>query len=535
MKTSSVTLRRVVVWALVIALLATMGLAAAAGTAGAATPKYTLTVTNCGVTTTAKACKISVTLKKGKTKVKSATAYLQYWNGTKWVTEKGGTFKIKKGKGSVSIKRGLTAGEPTVRTYRVKVSGKKTGDAFTVTFVPSTFGVTVSGGGHGVGMSQFGAYQLSREGRTAAEILQYYYPGTRVDGSVNRSGRNVRVQVFGQPSDSASGATLTINSGSLTVTANGKAYPTKAKTSIKVGRSGTNATAKVTLSNGKAATVQASRLVFTWPGTSNVKVSGAHGTYRYGNLQATVINGRVNLSNELAMNTEYLYGVREMYLDWGSDANRGLEALKAQAIAVRTRVILHASKANTDFGDGQPDPACDCQIRDDTQDQYFAGWSAFAEPGSYWRSAVDQTMTTTTVTAVRPPAGYPGSFAETPYFGSTAQGEGIGTGANADVWGRAQLPYLPSVPDPYSALAPKNDWLKPASKAVSQATLQGIFETDLPIIAVEVTERYDGGLVKSLTATLLGGEIRTRTRTANYWQNALALRSPWIVAPIQPK
>lgn len=50
-----------------------------------------------------------------------------------------------------------------------------------------------------------------------------------------------------------------------------------------------------------------------------------------------------------------------------------------------------------------------------------------------------------------------------------------------------------------------------------------------------MTERYDGGLVKSLTATLLGGEIRTRTRTANYWQNALALRSPWIVAPIQPK
>ena len=37
MKTSSLTLRRVVVWALVIALLATMGLAAAAGTAQAAT------------------------------------------------------------------------------------------------------------------------------------------------------------------------------------------------------------------------------------------------------------------------------------------------------------------------------------------------------------------------------------------------------------------------------------------------------------------------------------------------------------------
>ncbi len=37
MNTSSPTLRRVIVWALVIALLATMGLAAAAGTAQAAT------------------------------------------------------------------------------------------------------------------------------------------------------------------------------------------------------------------------------------------------------------------------------------------------------------------------------------------------------------------------------------------------------------------------------------------------------------------------------------------------------------------
>lgn len=37
---------------------------------------------------------------------------------------------------------------------------------------------TGGGWGHGVGMSQHGAYQLARDGKTFAEILAHYYPGT---------------------------------------------------------------------------------------------------------------------------------------------------------------------------------------------------------------------------------------------------------------------------------------------------------------------------------------------------------------------
>ncbi len=36
------------------------------------------------------------------------------------------------------------------------------------------------GWGHGVGLSQYGAMGLARQGRTAEEILAFYYPGTRV-------------------------------------------------------------------------------------------------------------------------------------------------------------------------------------------------------------------------------------------------------------------------------------------------------------------------------------------------------------------
>lgn len=42
--------------------------------------------------------------------------------------------------------------------------------------------VTISGEGygHGVGMSQWGAYQMAKDGRTPEEIIQYYFKGVRI-------------------------------------------------------------------------------------------------------------------------------------------------------------------------------------------------------------------------------------------------------------------------------------------------------------------------------------------------------------------
>ena len=36
------------------------------------------------------------------------------------------------------------------------------------------------GWGHGVGLCQWGAYSMAKDGRTYKEILAYYYPGTDV-------------------------------------------------------------------------------------------------------------------------------------------------------------------------------------------------------------------------------------------------------------------------------------------------------------------------------------------------------------------
>lgn len=48
------------------------------------------------------------------------------------------------------------------------------------------FEITTLGNGHGVGMSQYGARYLARQGRDYKYILNYYYPGTKLV-SLNRS------------------------------------------------------------------------------------------------------------------------------------------------------------------------------------------------------------------------------------------------------------------------------------------------------------------------------------------------------------
>jgi stage II sporulation protein D len=521
MKTSSLTLRRVVVWALVIALLATMGLAAAAGTAQAA-PKYTLTAKGCGTTTTDKACKITVTYKKGKTKVTKATAELQYFNGTTWVTEK--KLKVKKGIGSVSVKHKVMD-----RTYRIKV-GSTTSKAFAVSYLPATFTVEGSGFGHGAGMPQYGALAWLREnpGSAHRDVLEYFYQGA-VLGTANNNDRTIKVQVLGPPSDSRKTTTVSVTSGGFTIRdGNGKILATtKSKKPVSIGVSGSKATAKVTLATGKAKTVSAARLVLTWGSGATASVAGASGSYRYGNLQVTVLQKRPNVVNELKMNTEYLYGVDEMPSSWGKQT-AGLEALKAQAVAARSYTIVQVSRINEKYGSGAANPACDCQLVDNTDNINFTGWKkAGGVDNGLWRRAIDETMTPTRVEIMRESAAVGAGIAETTFYSATGKGSGYGTGNNADVFGTAALQYLTSVPDPFSAMAAPpsvNSWSKPP--AVSQAKAKSLFGGAVKRLAV--TERYPGGLVRTITATLANGNAKAITKSATGWMRTLGAQSPWI-------
>ena len=52
--------------------------------------------------------------------------------------------------------------------------------AFTISFTDNAVTFSVTGYGHGVGMSQYGANVMAQEGKTYQEILTWYYTGTTV-------------------------------------------------------------------------------------------------------------------------------------------------------------------------------------------------------------------------------------------------------------------------------------------------------------------------------------------------------------------
>ena len=54
------------------------------------------------------------------------------------------------------------------------------GPSFTVQYADRTFSVTTHGYGHGVGLSQWGARGMALEGKSCADILAWYYPGTQL-------------------------------------------------------------------------------------------------------------------------------------------------------------------------------------------------------------------------------------------------------------------------------------------------------------------------------------------------------------------
>ena len=51
---------------------------------------------------------------------------------------------------------------------------------FTIEQIGSNIKITTKGFGHGVGMSQYGALGMAREGYTYDQILEHYYQGTNL-------------------------------------------------------------------------------------------------------------------------------------------------------------------------------------------------------------------------------------------------------------------------------------------------------------------------------------------------------------------
>ena len=270
----------------------------------------------------------------------------------------------------------------------------------------ATFVVTGHGWGHGVGLSQWGAYGYAQKGFDYEKIVLHYFPGTELGAApVSR----VRVLL-------TSGVkTLTVNStvdfkvrdGSGVVhTLSAGAYPLTAALKLRV-------------DGQPKATAFPGPLLFQ-PGSAALALK-----HRYrGSIQVDVDAGKLRAINMVGLE-QYLYGVvpSEMPYTWHP------EALKAQAIAARSYAL--ATRRTGAF-----------DLYPDTRSQVYLGIE-HEKPST--NAAVNATAGQVVL--------YDGEVAKT-YFFSTSGGR---TASAEDVWGEP-VPYLVSVPDPYDSISPHHDW-----------------------------------------------------------------------------
>jgi stage II sporulation protein D len=270
----------------------------------------------------------------------------------------------------------------------------------------ATFLVTGHGWGHGVGLSQYGAYGYAQKGVLYDKIVLHYFPGTELGAApVSR----VRVLL------TSGVATLEIGS-----TADFKVRDaTGAVHTVAAGKYTLKPALKLTVDGETTPRALPGPLLFQ-PGAAAL---GLKHRYR-GSIQVDVSAGKLRAINMVGLE-QYLYGVvpSEMPFTWLP------EALKAQAVAARSYAL--ATRRTGAF-----------DLYPDTRSQVYLG--------------IEHEKPSTTA-AVNATAGqvvlYQGQVAKT-YFFSTSGGR---TASAEDVWGEP-IPYLVSVADPYDSISPHHDW-----------------------------------------------------------------------------
>lgn len=383
--------------------------------------------------------------------------------------------------------------------------------------VPDFFVVEGSGFGHGVGMAQYGAYEMSRRGYSTTQILAHYYRGTAAQRATTRT--LIDVQVYGPD---PSGSSAYGDAGPTTITVRGGPWRLRAgDRTVASGRAGT-----MSVSTSKGSVLVRTpdgvlhrhrQLQLQWAGTpyhrpkagpATVSVGGAHGSYRYGRLLLSASQGTPNVVNRLRLNTQYLYGLAEMPASWGADG--GQEALRAQAVVARSYAVLRSESWNR---------TCRCHVVDDVRDQQFSGWKHASGPSSgYWRRAVDSTTTALTRGSVLTYGGRPvtAHYYSSSGGSSSAASFGWRTARSEDVWSSA-VPYERSVRDRYSAVAPGNGhvrWRRNLSQVQAQR-LFGLDDAGKEVASIRVAARWSSGQVKTLVAKASDGTTRTLTGKAD--------------------
>ena len=342
----------------------------------------------------------------------------------------------------------------------------------------AVFVVSGRGWGHGVGMSQYGAYGQALAGRSYGQILSHYYSGTEL-GKTGR--KEVRVllaegrravtisSTLPFVATDATGATFKLPKGALTLRAD----------------------LQLPSESGPVAALQPLVLRPAKKG-----LLGLDGRLYRGKLEIVPQGEFLRVVNVAALES-YLQGVvaGEVPYSWPA------EVLKAQAVAARSYALASLVK-------GKP-----FDLYSDARSQVYLG------------VAGEKASTTQAVTATAGEVVLYGGKVATTYYFSTSGGK---TASAADVFG-FDVPYLVSRPDPWDKLSPYHRW---GPVLLGARTVQAKLGLDARVVDATGTATPSGRLRALVVKTASGAE----SVPASLVRTALGLRSTWIsVGVLRPR
>jgi SpoIID/LytB domain protein len=335
-----------------------------------------------------------------------------------------------------------------------------------------TWEITGRGWGHGIGMSQWGAFGYAKHGKGWQGILRHYYRHTKLRRA---NGGDVRVLLeAGESSVDFTDATQACGENleeqrTYTAVRNGSGVALRSADGEDLGSCGDSLQA----SGGEAIRVIDEG---AYRGTLVVVPRGDGGLYV---INAVPLEG-------------YVKGVvpNEMPSDWPADA------LRAQAVAARSYGL--ATKAS-----GEP-----FDQYDDTRSQVYGGLGSET-------AATNGAVEATTGKVVK----YGGKVATTFYFSTSG---GRTENIEFSFLGADPTPYLKSVKDPFEDSAPYHRWKETFSQSEMEAKLGSLVQGSLE--SIQVTKRGRSPRIVSAKVVGSGGTTEVSGPTL---QSRLGLRSTW--------